>query len=49
MRKYLILIENLRTKKIYNSGFEACDHKEAVVLISKMTNYSWRRIFLKEI
>ena len=44
-----IKIENLKTKKIYDSGFTPTNHKTACILISKMTNYVWRRIYLEPV
>lgn len=45
---YNIKIENDKTKKIYDSGFKPCNHKDACILMSKMNHSHPRRIFLEE-
>lgn len=39
-----IMFENLKTKKIYHSGFSPCSIHDAKILVSKITKYKWRKI-----
>ena len=46
---YIIMLENLETKVKMPAGFDPCTHEEACTIMSKMTKYDWRRIYLEEV
>ena len=48
-KQYLIMVENMRTKKTTEAGFTPVNHKTACILMSKMMRYKTTRIFLQEV
>ena len=48
MRLYKIECENTRTGDRYDMGFAPCSHEQACTLLSKLTAYPWRRLYLVE-
>ena len=49
MRLYKIECENTKTGDRYDMGFAPCSHETACILLSKITAYPWRRVYLVEI
>lgn len=45
---HVIVINNKTKKKVYMTGYPV-DHKTAMILLSKLTKYSWRTEMVEEV
>ena len=48
-RRYTIVVINERTGQKYDLGLKPMSHHEACTMLSKMTQYKWRRAQLEEL
>ena len=48
-RLYKIEYENTVTGERGDMGFAPCPHKQACALLSKLTPYTWRRLYLVDV
>lgn len=48
-RLYKIECENTVTGNRMDMGFAPCPHKQACILLGKLTHYPWRRLYLVEV